>query len=150
MWRQIREFSSHAIRQGQYIKNRKRLLLRQNQSVQLRLICIYVCPTSAHRGFRYGYRRYKGNTFTLKTALFGWQSMILRSDLTLLNINISKNSTFAWFVSQKVCIINDYSYLCSTRTRQASQRYSNVRVVFVFMGIWQQEIRPSSIALYVL
>ena len=27
---------------------------RQNQSVQLRLICIYVCPTSAHRGFRYG------------------------------------------------------------------------------------------------
>ena len=104
-------------------------------------VCIYVCPTSAHRGFRYGYRRYKGNTFTLKTALFGWQSMILRSDLTLLNINISKNSTFAWFVSQKVCIINDYSYFCSMRTRQASQRCSNVRVVFVFMGIWQQEFR---------
>ena len=118
-----------------------RFLLRQNQSVQLRLICIYVCPTSAHRGFRYGYRRYKGNTFTLKTALFGWQSMILRSDLTLLNINMSKKSTFVWFVSQKVCIINDYSYLCSTRTRQASQRCSNVRVVFVFMGIWQQEFR---------
>ena len=31
-----------------------RLLLRQNQSVQLRLICIYVCPTSAHWGFWYG------------------------------------------------------------------------------------------------
>ena len=63
----------------------------------IRLKCIYVCPTSAHRGFRYGYRRYKGNTFTLKTTLFGWQSMALRSDLTLLNINMSKNSTFAWF-----------------------------------------------------
>ena len=73
------------------------VLTSQNQSVQLRLICIYVCPTSAHRGFRYGYRRYKGNTFTLKTNLFGWQSMILRSDLTLLNINMSKNSLFRYF-----------------------------------------------------
>ena len=54
---------------------------------------MYVCPTSAHRGFRYGYRRYKDNTFTLKTTSFGWQSMILRSDLTLLNINMSKKST---------------------------------------------------------
>ena len=54
---------------------------------------MYVCPTSAHRGFRYEYRRYKDNTFTLKTTLFGWQSMILRSDLTLLNINMSKKST---------------------------------------------------------
>ena len=62
---------------------------------------MYVCPTSAHRGFRYGYRRYKDNTFTLKTTLFGWQSMILRSDLTLLNINMSKNSTFAWFFLPK-------------------------------------------------
>ena len=50
-----------------------------------------------HRGFRYGYRRYKDNTFTLRTALFGRKSMILRSDLTLLNIKMSKNSTFAWF-----------------------------------------------------
>ena len=32
------------------------------------LLCIYVCPTSAHRGFRYGYRRNKSNTFTLKTT----------------------------------------------------------------------------------
>ena len=44
-----------------------------------------------------GHRRYKGNTFTLKTTLFGWQSMILRSDLTLLNINMSKKSTFGDF-----------------------------------------------------
>ena len=57
---------------------------------------MYVCPTSAHRDFRYGYRRYKDNTFTLKTTLFGWQSMILRSDLTLLNINMSKKSTSSW------------------------------------------------------
>ena len=35
------------------------------------------------------------STFTLKTALFGWQSMILRSNLTLLNINMLKNSTLA-------------------------------------------------------
>ena len=62
---------------------------------------MYVCPTSAHRGFRYGYRRYKDNTFTLKTTLFGWQSMILRSDLTLLNINMSKKSTFALFLMLK-------------------------------------------------
>ena len=73
-----------------------RFLPRQNQSVQLRLICIYVCPTSAHRGFRYGYRRYKDNTFILETTLFGWKSMILRSDLTLLNTNVSKKSTFVW------------------------------------------------------
>ena len=58
---------------------------------------MYVCPTSAHRGFRYEYRRYKDNTFTLKTTLFGWQSMISRFDLTLSNINMSKNSTFVWF-----------------------------------------------------
>ena len=38
--------------------------------------------------FRYGYRRYKGNTFILKTTLFGWKNLILRSDLTLLNKEI--------------------------------------------------------------
>ena len=60
------------------------------------------------------YRRYKGNSFTLKTTLFGWQSMVLRFDLTLLNINMSKNSTFAFFLAKKfvfsmiirVCIMN--------------------------------------------
>ena len=68
---------------------------RQNKSVRYAFYYVYVCPTSAHRGFRYGYRRYKDNIFTLKTTLFGWQSMIPRSDLTLLNMNMSKNSTFA-------------------------------------------------------
>ena len=58
---------------------------------------MYVCPTSAHRGFRYGYRHYEGNTFILKTTLFGWQSMISSSNLTLLNINMSKKSTFVLF-----------------------------------------------------
>ena len=33
----------------------------------------------------------------------------LNSNLTLLNINISKKSTFVRFFSLKVCIINDYS-----------------------------------------
>ena len=65
------------------------------QSVQVRLICIYVCPTSAHRGFRYGYRRYKDNTFILETTWFGRKSMILRFGLTLFNTNMSKKSTFA-------------------------------------------------------
>lgn len=55
---------------------------------------MYVCPTSVHQGFGYVYRRYKGNSFTLKTTLFGWQNMILRSDLTLLNTDMSKRSTF--------------------------------------------------------
>ena len=39
---------------------------RQNQSVQLRLICIYVCPTSAHWGFRCGYRPCKYNIFCIE------------------------------------------------------------------------------------
>ena len=93
------------------------VLTSQNQSVQLRLICIYVCPTSAHRGFRYGYRRYKGNNFTLKTTLFGWKSMILRSDLTLLNMNMSKNSTFAWFFLLKSLY---YQWLLVSLQRQSS------------------------------
>ena len=36
------------------------------------LICIYVCPTSAHWGFQYGYRRYKDYTFISETTLFCW------------------------------------------------------------------------------
>ena len=42
-----------------------------------------------------GYRRYKDNTFILKTTLFGWQNLILQSDLTLLNTNMPKKSAFA-------------------------------------------------------
>ena len=37
--------------------------------------------------------------------------MILRPDLTLLNINMSKNPLPHDFSCQKVCIINDYLYL---------------------------------------
>ena len=57
-----------------------RFLHCQNQSVQLRLICIYVCPTSAHRGFRYryGYRRYKGNTFIKGNKIFRCNSLKIR------------------------------------------------------------------------
>ena len=32
---------------------------------------LFCKSTSAHRGFRYAYIRYKSNTFTLKTTLFG-------------------------------------------------------------------------------
>ena len=65
------------------------------------LLCIYVCPTSAHRDFRYRYRRYKYNIFTPEYVLFGLQNMILWFDLTLLNINISKKSTFVLFSANK-------------------------------------------------
>ena len=58
---------------------------------------MYVCPTSAHRDFRYGDRRYKGNTFYLENHFVWLVKYDLRFDLTLLNINMSKNSTFAWF-----------------------------------------------------
>ena len=109
-----------------------KFLWRQNQSVQLRLICIYVCPTSAHRGFRYEYRHYKGNTFTLKNTLFGWQSMILRPDLTLLNINMSKNPLPHDFSCQKVCIINDYLYFCSVSSSRASLQCLNRLGFFVY------------------
>ena len=43
-----------------------------------------------------------------------------------------------FFSCSKVCIIKDYSYLCSTRTRQASQRCSNVRVVFVYIRFFSK------------
>lgn len=90
----------------------------QNKSVQKTPFTImYACPTSAHWGFRYGYRRYKDNTFTLKTTLFGWQSMILRSDLTLLNINMSKKSTFSWFFLLKSLY---YQWLFVSLQRQSS------------------------------
>lgn len=57
-----------------YVKTAK---LRDSYSVKTKayknaFYHMYVCPTSAHRGFRYGYRRYRGNTFILETTLFGW------------------------------------------------------------------------------
>ena len=70
---------------------------RQNQSVRYAFYYVYVCPTSAHRGFRYGYRHYKDNTFILETTWFGRKSMILRFGLTLFNINISKKFTLSCF-----------------------------------------------------
>ena len=78
------------------------LNLRDSYSVKTKayknaLYHMYVCPTSAHRGFRYGYRRHKGNNFISESVLFCWQNLILWHDLTLLNINMSKNSTFAIF-----------------------------------------------------
>ena len=90
---------------------------RQNKSVRYAFYYVYVCPTSAHRGFRYGYRRYKDNTFILETTLFGWKSMILRSDLTLLNMNMSKKSTFAWFFLLKSLY---YQWLFVYLQRQSS------------------------------
>ena len=109
------------------------VLTSQNQSVQLRLICIYVCPTSAHRGFRYGYRRYKDNTFILGTTWFGRKSMILRFGLTLFNINMSKESTLSCFFLLKN-LYYQLSYLCSNRIRHASYLNSEPGRVFCFYG----------------
>ena len=55
--------------------------------------------------------------FTLRTALFGRKSMILRTNLTLLNINMSKNSTFAWFFLPKSLY---YQWLFVSLQRQSS------------------------------
>ena len=47
---------------------------------------------------------------------------------------MSKESTFAWFfLAEKVCIINDYSYLCSNRIRHASHLNSEPGRVFCFL-----------------
>ena len=73
------------------------VLTRQNQSVRYAFYYVYVCPTSALRGFRYGYRRYKGNIFISYSFFFYRQNLFLWSDLTLLNTNISKKSSFPWF-----------------------------------------------------
>ena len=108
-----------------------KFLWRQNQSVQLRLICIYVYPTSAHRGFRYGYRRYKDNTFILRTTWFGGKSMILRFGLTLFNINMSKRFTLSYFFLLK-SLYYQLSYLCSNRIRYASYLNSEPGRVFCF------------------
>ena len=43
---------------------------RQNQSVRYAFYYVYVCPTSAHLGFRYGYRRHKEVTFLPWKPLF--------------------------------------------------------------------------------
>uniref|UniRef100_UPI00402978B3 hypothetical protein n=1 Tax=Prevotella sp. TaxID=59823 RepID=UPI00402978B3 len=59
---------------------------------------MYIClPNLCPLGLPVWVRRYKDNTFTLKTTLFGWQSMIPRSDLTSSNINMSKKSTLRYF-----------------------------------------------------
>ena len=56
----------------------------------------------------------------------------------LLTTAMAKVGFYVVFLAN-VSIINDYSYFCSTRTRQASQRCSNVRVVF-FIDVWLQKI----------
>ena len=46
--------------------------------------------------------------------------------------NSLKLTLLSIFSFKIICIFYAYSYLCSTRTRQASQRCSNVRVVFFY------------------
>ena len=79
---------------------------------------MYIClPNLCPLGLLVLVRRYKDNTFTLKTTLFGWQSMIPRSDLTSSNINMSKNSTFAYFFLLKSLY---YQWLFVYLQRQSS------------------------------
>ena len=61
--------------------------------------------------------------FLIRNLFFLWDKNLSHSQ------SLIKNT---YFLVRKVCFINNYSYFCSTRTRQASQRCSNVRVVFVF------------------
>ena len=74
---------------------------RQNQSVRYAFYNVYVCPTSAPRGFRYEYRRTKVTFLSHILSFFYRKNVFLWSDLTLLNINMSKKSTFVWFFSLK-------------------------------------------------
>ena len=60
--------------------------------------------------------------------------------LTMTRRKLNLIHFFVIFLAKKL-YYQGISYLCSTRTRQASQRCSNVRVVFVFIGIWQQKFR---------
>ena len=65
---------------------------------------MYICSTSAHRDFRYGYRRYKGITFTLKTTFHGRQNAFLTGNLTLLNLATSKK----WFYGQLITTLSPF------------------------------------------
>ena len=47
---------------------------------------------------------------------------------------MSKKSTIALFFLLKVCVVNDYSYLCSNRIRHASHLNSEPGRVFCFYG----------------
>lgn len=110
---------------------------------------MYVCPTSAHRGFRYGYRRHKGNNFISESVLFCWQNLILWHDLTLLNINMSKKSTFAWFfLAKRFVLSNDYSYFCTVSSHQASQRCSNAWGFFCIYTLLSNYANGKIIALH--
>ncbi len=114
-----------------------RFLHCQNQSVQLCLICIYVCSTSAHRDFRYEYIRYKRNTFTLKTVLLGWQDLTLWSDLTLLNTTMSKKSTFTrFFLVEKFVLSMIIPIFALSVLAKPLNNAQIVRGVFLFMHSW--------------
>ena len=67
---------------------------------------------------------------SLHTILYQLQLSVIGEYIRL---NLLNKLLWHVFTCQIVCIINDYSYLSSTRTRQASQRCSNVRVVFVYI-----------------
>ena len=57
--------------------------------------------------------------------------------------NSAAVTTFCAFFHQNTCGMKNSSYFCSTRTRQASQRCSNVRVV-LFLYLWIISAFPNS------
>ena len=80
-----------------------------------------------------------------KITLLSWKPLFwagkiwfLRFDLTLLNINMSKNPLPHDFSCQKVCIINDYLYFCSVSSSRASLQCLN-RLGFFVYKLWQRE-----------
>ena len=90
-----------------------------------------------------GYRRYKDNTFILETTLFGWKSMILRSDLTLLNMNMSKNSTFCViFPAKKFVLSMIIRIFASSVLAKPLNNAQIVRGVFVYTHLNMANLIP--------
>lgn len=98
---------------------------------------MYVCPTSAHRGFRYGYRRHKGNNFISESVLFCWQNLILWHDLTLLNINMSKKSTFAIFFLLK-SLYYQWLFVSLQQQNSFASHQNCKRVIFIYRHMNQK------------
>ncbi len=85
---------------------------RQNQSVRYAFYYVYVCPTSAHQGFRYEYRQYKSNIFTLKATWFGWQSMIFKVQFNIIKYKNVKEIHFCiiFLAGKFVLSMNTYIF----------------------------------------
>ena len=95
----------------------EQMKLRSSQNVKTKaysyaLYRIYVCPTSAHQGFRYEFRQYKSNIFTLKATSFGWQSMIFKIQFNIIKYKNVKEIHFCiiFLAGKFVLSMNTYIF----------------------------------------